>query len=112
MAAKWLWTAGAALVAVGLRAGPTVEEFSGAEKGRVLRTEPAAGAVVPIASPVTVFVSSGPAPVSVETFHALKQRQTTNTAAGEASMAGRVNLLNWDGNGVPNGMFPGPSEQR
>ena len=56
--------------------------------------------------------SGRPAPVSVETFHALKQRQTTNTAAGEASMAGRVNLLNWDGNGVPNGMFPGPSEQR
>ncbi len=50
--------------------------------------------------------SGRPAPVSVETFHALKQRQTTDTAAGEHTMAGRTNLLNWDGNGVPAGMFP------
>lgn len=50
--------------------------------------------------------SGRPAPVSVETFHALKQRQTSDTAAGSTSMAGRVNLLNWDGNGVPSGMFP------
>ncbi|EON33127.1 nitrate reductase Z subunit beta [Gordonia terrae C-6] len=50
--------------------------------------------------------SGRPAPVSVETFHALKQRQTTDTAAGDHTMAGRTNLLNWDGNGVPAGMFP------
>ena len=54
--------------------------------------------------------SGRPAPVSVETFHALKQRQTSDTAASAASLAGRVNLLNWDGNGIPNGMFP-PSEK-
>ena len=57
--------------------------------------------------------SGRPAPVSVETFHALRQRQTTDTAAGEHTMAGRTNLLNWDGNGAPPGLFPervpGPS---
>jgi nitrate reductase beta subunit len=50
--------------------------------------------------------SGRPAPVSVETFHALKQRQNTDTAAGEHAMAGRTNLLNWDGNGAPPGLFP------
>ncbi|WP_238422472.1 nitrate reductase subunit beta [Gordonia sp. 'Campus'] len=50
--------------------------------------------------------SGRPAPVSVETFHALKQRQNTDTAAGERAMAGRTNLLNWDGNGAPPGLFP------
>lgn len=54
--------------------------------------------------------SGRPAPVSVETFHALKHRQTSNTAAGADSLAGRVNLLNWDGNGAPAGMFPGRQE--
>lgn len=55
--------------------------------------------------------SGRPAPVSVETFHALKHRQTSDTAAGADSLAGRVNLLNWDGNGVPSGMFPKSSEK-
>ncbi|MFT4394081.1 nitrate reductase subunit beta [Gordonia lacunae] len=50
--------------------------------------------------------SGRPAPVSVETFHALRQRQNTDTAAGEHTMAGRTNLLNWDGNGAPPGLFP------
>lgn len=50
--------------------------------------------------------SGRPAPVSVETFHALRQRQTTDTPAGSGSLSGRTNLLNWDGNGVPEGMFP------
>jgi nitrate reductase beta subunit len=50
--------------------------------------------------------------VAVETFNALKQRQTsdtamTTTASGE--LRGRVNLLNWDGNGAPDGLFPGSS---
>ncbi|MFD4457276.1 nitrate reductase subunit beta [Nocardia sp. NPDC058480] len=49
--------------------------------------------------------SGKPVPVAVETFHALKQRQTSeSTAAGNGS---RVNLLNWDGKGAPEGMFPG-----
>ncbi|BDZ42392.1 nitrate reductase subunit beta [Paraoerskovia sediminicola] len=50
--------------------------------------------------------SSGtPAPVAVENFHALKNRQT----ADQPSSSGRVNLLNWDGNGSPEGLFP-PSD--
>ena len=51
--------------------------------------------------------SGGPVPVAVETFHALKQRQTTEGMAANADHPSRVNLLNWDGRGVPTGMFPG-----
>ncbi|MDS1270806.1 nitrate reductase subunit beta [Lipingzhangella sp. LS1_29] len=59
--------------------------------------------------------SGQPPPASVETFHALQQRQTSD----EHELSGRVNLLNWDGNGRPDGLFPprpdgndGPGEQR
>ncbi|WP_200170964.1 nitrate reductase subunit beta [Tomitella cavernea] len=45
--------------------------------------------------------SGTPAPVAVETFNALKQRQTSEHTAGS-----RVNLLNWDGLGSPPGLFP------
>ncbi|MFF2389660.1 nitrate reductase subunit beta [Agromyces sp. NPDC058104] len=41
-------------------------------------------------------------PVAVENFHALKNRQN----ADRPSTSGRVNLLNWDGNGAPDGLFP------
>ncbi|MFC4137555.1 MULTISPECIES: nitrate reductase subunit beta [unclassified Microbacterium] len=41
-------------------------------------------------------------PVAVENFHALADRQT----ADRPSTGGRVNLLNWDGNGHPDGLFP------
>ena len=50
--------------------------------------------------------SGRPVPVAVETFHALKQRQTTDEPAGSEELRGRVNLLNWDGNGAPPGLFP------
>ena len=50
--------------------------------------------------------SGRPVPVAVETFQALKQRQTGDTPAGEEHLRGRVNLLNWDGNGSPPGLFP------
>ena len=50
--------------------------------------------------------SGRPVPVAVETFQALQERQTSDTRAGEQSMRGRVNLLNWDGNGAPPGLFP------
>jgi nitrate reductase beta subunit len=53
--------------------------------------------------------SGRPAPVAVETFAALKQRQQAETAASSTSsgsLRGRVNLLNWDGNGTPPGLFP------
>ena len=52
--------------------------------------------------------SGGPVPVAVETFHALKQRQTGEEAwPPTPSRPSRVNLLNWDGRGAPAGMFPG-----
>src|SRR3954452_11408835 len=51
--------------------------------------------------------SSGrPVPVSVETFHALKDRQTADQPADPNGLRGRVNLLNWDGKGAPPGLFP------
>ena len=45
-------------------------------------------------------------PVAVENFHALADRQT----ADRPSTGGRINLLNWDGNGRPHGLFP-PSDR-
>ena len=50
--------------------------------------------------------SGRPVPVSVETFHALTQRQTHRRLADPAAPGGRVNLLNWDGKGTPAGLFP------
>ena len=50
--------------------------------------------------------SGRPAPVAVETFHALRERQTTGGTAGDDTLRGRVNLLNWDGHGTPSGLFP------
>ncbi|SEB88239.1 respiratory nitrate reductase beta subunit [Paramicrobacterium humi] len=54
------------------------------------------------AGPLGLSSGHGPQPVSVENFHVLKDRQT----ADRPSTPGRVNLLNWDGNGTPTGMFP------
>ncbi|WP_232514484.1 nitrate reductase subunit beta [Cellulomonas sp. CW35] len=57
--------------------------------------------------------SGRPVPVAVETFHALRQRQTSEGIAPSDEMRGRVNLLNWDGVGTPPGLFPrkdGPPE--
>src|SRR5215217_5999301 len=56
--------------------------------------------------------SGGPVPVAVETFHALRQRQTDEGMAANAERPSRVNLLNWDGRGVPSGMFPGQGSGR
>ncbi|MEU0265609.1 nitrate reductase subunit beta [Nocardioides sp. NPDC006303] len=50
--------------------------------------------------------SGRPVPMAVENYHALKQRQTTDSAASDETLRGRVNLLNWDGNGTPEGLFP------
>ena len=50
--------------------------------------------------------SGRPVPVAVETFHALQQRQSSEGIAPAESLRGRVNLLNWDGVGTPEGMFP------
>ena len=54
--------------------------------------------------------SGRPVPVSVETFHALRQRQTSSGFADPESRAAKVNLLNWDGRGTPPGMFPPAAE--
>jgi len=45
-------------------------------------------------------------PIAVENFHMLAQRQTTDTVADPSTRKARVNLLNWDGKGVPPGLFP------
>ncbi len=50
--------------------------------------------------------SGRPVPVSVETFHALRTRQTTGEVIDPERPGARVNLLNWDGKGRPAGMFP------
>ena len=50
--------------------------------------------------------SGRPVPVAVETFHALRQRQTSEEISPPDEMRGRVNLLNWDGVGTPPGLFP------
>jgi nitrate reductase beta subunit len=50
--------------------------------------------------------SGPPAPVAVETFHALKERQATGGLDRADELRGRVNLLNWDGKGTPDGLFP------
>ena len=53
--------------------------------------------------------SGYPTPVAVENFRMLQDRQTADTSdelAGGGSKAGRVNLLNWDGRGTPQGLFP------
>ncbi|HZE39575.1 MAG TPA: nitrate reductase subunit beta [Stackebrandtia sp.] len=47
--------------------------------------------------------SGAPPAASVETFHALTERQTSDSPS---DLSGRVNLLNWDGNGRPQGLFP------
>ena len=55
--------------------------------------------------------SGRPMPVSVETFHALKQRQTTEGIADVEQPGARVNLLNWDAKGGTAGLFPPRPDQ-
>ena len=55
--------------------------------------------------------SGRPVPVAVETFHALKQRQTAEQPAGSDDLRGRVNLLNWTVR-YPAGSLPCPSQAR
>jgi nitrate reductase beta subunit len=51
--------------------------------------------------------SSGtPAPIQVETFHMLRERQTADAFTDPGDEPRRVNLLNWDGKGRPAGLFP------
>jgi nitrate reductase beta subunit len=50
--------------------------------------------------------SGRPVPVAVENFQMLRDRATSDTVAAPDDKAARVNLLNWDGKGVPDGLFP------
>ncbi len=50
--------------------------------------------------------SGAPVPIAVENFTMLKSRQTADTIASPEEKGSRVNLLNWDGKGTPEGLFP------
>ncbi|WP_316744489.1 nitrate reductase subunit beta [Streptomyces sp. MK7] len=50
--------------------------------------------------------SGGAAPIAVENYRALRDRQTSDTPAAPVGKETRVNLLNWDGKGSPPGLFP------
>ncbi|HEX8973234.1 nitrate reductase subunit beta [Oryzihumus sp.] len=50
-------------------------------------------------------------PVAVESYQALKQRQTADRSTDPEDKARRVNLLNWDGKGTPEGLFPERTEE-
>ena len=65
----------------------------------------------PYEQPPLGEASGRPAPVAVETFQALRQRQTSDVSVSGEELQGRVNLLNWDGKGAPEGIFPKSQEQ-
>jgi nitrate reductase beta subunit len=50
--------------------------------------------------------SGGPTPIAVENFQMLQERQTSDTVVETDPRRGRTNLLNWDGRGKPQGLFP------
>jgi len=50
--------------------------------------------------------SGGASPIAVENFRMLRDRQTSDTTAAPVDRGSRVNLLNWDGKGRPDGLFP------
>jgi nitrate reductase beta subunit len=54
--------------------------------------------------------SGGPAPIAVENFQMLRSRQLSDTMAAPDDKEARVNLLNWDGEGNPAGLFPSKHE--
>ncbi|PPK66634.1 nitrate reductase subunit beta [Actinokineospora auranticolor] len=54
--------------------------------------------------------SGGASPIAVENFRMLRDRQTSDTYAAPVDKGSRVNLLNWDGKGTPDGLFP-PKEE-
>ncbi|HEY0638612.1 MAG TPA: 4Fe-4S dicluster domain-containing protein, partial [Pseudonocardiaceae bacterium] len=56
--------------------------------------------------------SGAATPIAVENFHALRQRQTTDRITDPEDKARRVNLLNWDGQGAPPGLFPPGPDRR
>lgn len=50
--------------------------------------------------------SGGASPIAVENFRMLRDRQTSDTVAAPVDKGSRVNLLNWDGKGRPEGLVP------
>jgi nitrate reductase beta subunit len=50
--------------------------------------------------------SGGVSPIAVENFQMLRDRQTADSLASPEDKQARVNLLNWDGRGRPQGLFP------
>ncbi len=57
--------------------------------------------------------SGSPMPMAVESFQALRERQTSEGIADGSDRQAKVNLLNWDGKGTPDGMFaPRPGSPR
>ena len=50
--------------------------------------------------------SGRPAPIAVENFHALRQRQTADVVVDPTDGSRRVNLLNWDGKGAAADVMP------
>ncbi|MGZ4438435.1 MAG: nitrate reductase subunit beta [Nocardioidaceae bacterium] len=54
--------------------------------------------------------SGAPTPIAVESFHLLKERQTSDTVVDPGDRSRQVNLLNWDGRGSADGLFPPRAE--
>ncbi|MBT9257421.1 nitrate reductase subunit beta [Phycicoccus sp. MAQZ13P-2] len=56
---------------------------------------------------------AAPTPVAVENFRVLQQTQSADSLEqlpGDNPLRGRVNLLTWDGRGMPDGLFPTDQE--
>ncbi|HMM94988.1 nitrate reductase subunit beta [Phycicoccus sp.] len=56
---------------------------------------------------------AAPTPVAVENFRVLQQTQSADSLEelpGDNPLRGRVNLLTWDGRGMPDGLFPSDQE--
>jgi nitrate reductase beta subunit len=55
--------------------------------------------------------SGRPQPIAVESFHAMADRQRSDSFADPSDPErSRINLLNWDGKGRPDGLFPDRKE--
>ena len=94
--------AGQALGQLGLNVQQQSEASSSVQAGLVTRTNPPAGATVPVGSNVTVFVSSGPSQVTVPNVvgETQNQAQSDLTNAGFQVSVVQVNVNKVDKNGI------------